>query len=721
MSADPTAAPPLAGPPLVGPSVRRALAATLPSLSWISPGVLGHGVRTAIAAILALYIAYAVQLESPQIALLTVLLVTNPMSGAVISKSVWRLVATVIGASMGLVLMAAFGQSPGAFMLLYSLWLGLCVVMATRLRRFRSYAAALSGYTLALTALGAIDNPLHTFDIAHARVGAITVGVLCKMLVSGVIWPVTAAERLDSRLRRVGGEVARFLLDTLALPTGTLPTGATLDAMPLAGDRRVRELLAEIQTLDDMASYATVESAAFQAQGQAARAAAAALYGLLSIAWPLRRALTVLPEAAAPVQQSLELIATGDLPVFRKAVADALRQVRAIAHAQRDPAHLAAANRLIDGLNHLVVVATAQDGSRAATLAVSAPDAPDGPPGAALITGVRTVLGCGMASAFWMLTQFPNGPTMMTWGSMVCALLASRPNPVAASMQTLRAALWAGVIGMVYAFLILPRFSDFLPLALSLVPLILGCAVIASRPGQADFGTFLPIFTLIMVAPTNPMVFDLKNFLNLGLSVVLGAGWSVLTFWLILPVNPRREAARLLAHVTADVRSLVTADPLPSMPGWEFRQYNRLARLATWQKEKGDDGELTLARQQLDIGRGLIILRHLLAPDVLPTDQRRQGDLIIGAVARLAQSPERLAAFLYRSARRLAAGAQAGRTEGERRTLMAMAAACQQIADAVSGDVDAPSPGAPNRGPDVANPIVANQDGVSGTGKKVSA
>lgn len=685
----------------------------LPSFSWISPGVLGHGARTSIAAVIALFLAYALQLESPQIAMLTVLLVSNPMSGAVISKSLWRIAATVIGASVGLALMAGFGQSPEAFMLLYSLWLGGCVVMATRLRRFRSYAAALSGYTLALTTMGALDNPLHTFDIATARIGAITIGVMCKMVVSGVIWPVTAAERLDSRLKRVGGEVAQCVIDALSVPE--------------IGEKRLPGLLMEIQTLDDMASYASVESAASRAQGQAARAASAALYGLLSEIDPIRRALGLLPSLAPIMLRCLTLIAEDDLVAFRAAAAEALWQARSITHhhqtnhddlhgggshddatltglpSVQDPAHLAAANRLSEALMHMITVATAQDTPRAATLAVEAPDAPDGPPGAAIIIGIRTVLGTGLAAIFWMATQFPAGPTMISWGSLVYALLASRTNPLAASVQTLRAALWAAVIGLAYTFLLLPRISDFLPLALVLMPMIMISAIIASRPGQADFGTFLPIFIVIMIAPGNPMKFDLGNYLNTALAVVIGTGWTALIYRIILPVNPHREAARLLAHVRADVRSLTDITTLPSMPGWEFRQYNRLARLAAWQKEKkSDGGELAVARRQLDIGRGLIAMRHLLAGPGLPPDQQRQGALIVSAITRLSDAPDRLASFLRRSARRLAAASMAARQDAERRSLMALAACCHQIADAMAVPEDplAPPPPPPEQGND---------------------
>ncbi|MBB6251512.1 FUSC family protein [Nitrospirillum iridis] len=628
-----------------------------------SLGALGHALRTAVAALLALYLAYALQLEGPQTAAVTVLIVSHPMSGAVIAKSVWRIAGTLVGAGAALALMAGFGQSPEAFLLLYALWLAGCVALASRLRRFRSYAAVLAGYTLALVALGAVDDPLRTFDIATARVAAIVVGVLAKMAVSGVVWPVTAAQRLDSRVARVTAAVAGAVARDVSQGDG-------------AG--RHRGLWAELQGLDDLATYAAVESAAFRRQADGARVAASALFGLLDHADAMRRALGVLPAATAPLLSCLEHLAGGDGAAFRTVAAAARRRLRAatrLAHRSGDARTLAAAHQLGTGLDLMVQVAIARDPSR--PLAFTLPEPADGPWGSAAIAALRTLISVGLAAGFWVATEWPAGATMVSWTSVFGALLASRANPGAVSLQAFRAALWAALLGLPVTFLLLPAVSEFWGLACVLAPLIFISTLLSQRPGRGDFGTFLPMLFLTLVAPTNPMAFDLQGYLNTAGAVVMATVWIVATYRLVLPVDGRGEVRRLLASFSASVRAL-TAGPVPATAAWNYRHHHRLARLVGWDPDGGD--ALARARARMAVGRALIAMRHAV-PD-LPPDHRRQGELVVRAVGRLIDDPARLSAFAARSARRLvAAGALAkGPT---RRRLLDLAAWCHRIAEAV--------------------------------------
>jgi hypothetical protein len=71
--------------------------------------------RTAIASLLALFIAYFLELEGPYWAATTVLIVAQPMRGMVIAKSVNRVVGTLIGTAVAVALIAAFGQTPELF------------------------------------------------------------------------------------------------------------------------------------------------------------------------------------------------------------------------------------------------------------------------------------------------------------------------------------------------------------------------------------------------------------------------------------------------------------------------------------------------------------------------------------------------------------------------------------------------------------------------------
>src|ERR1700761_7363021 len=80
--------------------------------------------RTAAAAILALALAYWLELSDPQWATLTVYILAQPTVGAALAKGAWRAVGTVIGGLIGLALVALFSQAPELLVLATALLIG---------------------------------------------------------------------------------------------------------------------------------------------------------------------------------------------------------------------------------------------------------------------------------------------------------------------------------------------------------------------------------------------------------------------------------------------------------------------------------------------------------------------------------------------------------------------------------------------------------------------
>ena len=103
--------------------------------------------RTFSAGMLALYIALALGLDEPKWALMTVYIVAQPLGGMVLAKGIYRLLGTLAGAAMAVVLVATLAQLHTLFFVALAVWLGLCTLCASLLRNFRSYA-----------------QPLHTFQ-----------------------------------------------------------------------------------------------------------------------------------------------------------------------------------------------------------------------------------------------------------------------------------------------------------------------------------------------------------------------------------------------------------------------------------------------------------------------------------------------------------------------------------------------------------------------------
>jgi uncharacterized membrane protein YccC len=73
------------------------------------------------AAVLALYIAFALDLTQPTWAMLMIFVVSQPITGMVVAKSLFRVAGTIVGASVALALVAAFAQNGPLFLLCLAL------------------------------------------------------------------------------------------------------------------------------------------------------------------------------------------------------------------------------------------------------------------------------------------------------------------------------------------------------------------------------------------------------------------------------------------------------------------------------------------------------------------------------------------------------------------------------------------------------------------------
>src|SRR6267142_2748815 len=101
---------------------------------------------------LALFVAFWLQLDNPYWAGTSAGIVCQQQLGASLRKGWFRMIGTVIGAAMIVVLTAWFPQDRVGFLGLLALWCAICAFLATVLRNFASYAAALAGYTAAIIA-----------------------------------------------------------------------------------------------------------------------------------------------------------------------------------------------------------------------------------------------------------------------------------------------------------------------------------------------------------------------------------------------------------------------------------------------------------------------------------------------------------------------------------------------------------------------------------------
>jgi len=122
--------------------------------------------KTTASGLISLLIAFTFNLDQPQWALLTVFIVSQPQSGLVLGKSFYRIIGTLVGAVVALLLVALFAQERVLFLGVLALWIGVCTFGSQYARNFAAYSFVLSGYTAAIVGIPAALEANNAFYIA---------------------------------------------------------------------------------------------------------------------------------------------------------------------------------------------------------------------------------------------------------------------------------------------------------------------------------------------------------------------------------------------------------------------------------------------------------------------------------------------------------------------------------------------------------------------------
>src|SRR6516225_4296918 len=108
------------------------------ALSAAGPALL-YGLRLWASVCLALYVAFWLELDNAFWAGTSAAIVCQPQLGASLRKGWFRMIGTVIGAVVIVVMTACFPQDRGLFLIALMLWGAACAFVATLLRNFTSY------------------------------------------------------------------------------------------------------------------------------------------------------------------------------------------------------------------------------------------------------------------------------------------------------------------------------------------------------------------------------------------------------------------------------------------------------------------------------------------------------------------------------------------------------------------------------------------------------
>jgi uncharacterized membrane protein YccC len=581
------------------------------------------GLRLWASVCLSLYVAFALELSEPSWAATTAALVCQPVLGASLRKSMFRLIGTVVGAIAIVVLAAFVRQDRAAFLIGLGLWCAASAFVATLLRNFAAYAAALAGYTAAIIAIDTLGPVGSTsglaFMFALNRTIEICVGIVC----AGVVLALTD---LGHSRRKLAAEFAAL---STAIMDGFADCFAAAGANLQQFQVRRRELLRRVIALDPIVDSAIGEASDLRYRSAVLQRAVTGLMVALSnwrkAAFEIERnraegtqteARAVydrLPRERAALDGSDPAERTVELRNACYATARSLTRFDAETPSERLLADAGAVGMrgMARALNGLVGVIDPRDIGRVKGSA--RPYVADWAP--AFVNAVRVLVAVGAISLFWIVSAWPNGVTAITFCAVIVILLPLQGDlAYSASMTFFLGTALCAVAAALVLFGVLPKATTFPTLSLALGLVLVPFGILIALPWRYSFLFTAATFNFVpMLNITNGMNFDASQFWNGASAILVGIAVGAIAMLLIPPLSPTIRARRLLALTLADLRRLATrADP-GRQRDWESRGVARLLAMPAG-AEPVERAELAAA---VAIGKEIVRLRHV-APRFVP-------------------------------------------------------------------------------------------------------
>jgi uncharacterized membrane protein YccC len=518
-----------------------------PRTNWV-PWI--FAAKTTAAALIALLVAFTFNLDQPYWALLTVFIVSQPLSGLVLAKCFYRIIGTVIGAAVALFLVALCAQERVLFLGGLALWIGLCTFGSQYARNWPAYSFVLSGYTVAIVGIpGALDAG-NAFYIATGRVTEISLGIIVAATVSRVVLPSSLVRSLWQAVADARAGLADYAI-------AVFNTG---DTAPLRA-----KLLGQAIEIENLRASAIFEDRGIRDRSNALRLLDAALINAVGVAQLLRRMLDALNRTSASTEAGIDdaiAEATAAINGWRAAAIDAAGLGRRLVLARarlplvpqlrRDPStpdeevirRVAVVARLREFLAALTAYAEAYEvfvsGEKPAPRRVGFTRSNDAT--GALWTGLRAALAVFLVSGFWILTDWAHGSTAAILGAVATARLATMAPAVPVAVAATLIFALSTIPAFIIVEVLLPLADGFGMFALAVAPMLFMCAFLMAHKKTMLIGYFSALLFASGGGFLNQMAYDPVGLINTSIAAVVAAATALVLWAMIAPATP--EAAR---------------------------------------------------------------------------------------------------------------------------------------------------------------------------------
>jgi uncharacterized membrane protein YccC len=586
-----------------------------------------------IATILTLFIALSLDLKSPGWAMTTVYLTSQPLSGVMRAKAVYRVIGTFVGGVAMVAIVPNFVNAPELTALAIILWVALCLYISLLDRTPRSYVFALSGYTAALIGFPSVLAPDGVFDIAVSRVEEIAIGTICAAIVHSLIFPKSAMSAFSEKMDSILADARRWIA-----------CGLTKEPTPEI-DRERRRFAADGTELYLLGTSLRFDTSSSHPDISTVRAFDRSVISLLPLLTAVEDRLVVLrrmgplPEKLAGVVSDIhDWVKHSDLKdqdMYDNAVssrdrAAQLRQACTTATPSVGP-DSAWADLLIVNLTARLdeLITSWQDCLDLAAYIADPSRGPVAPseriptssaakslhkdPGIAFLSAISAALAMGICCVFWIATAWPDGANAAAFAAVLCTLFAvlDDPRPI---MRHLTAFLALCIpLVAIYQFFIFPAIDGFTLLAVVLAIVLIPAGIALAIPRYAVIGLALVVGFSIELGLQSSYSADLATVLNSNSAFVVGGIVGLVVTGLIRVIGVRESARRLIRAGLRDLAD-VTDRRMPSTRmEWISRMLDRVGLLfyrGTGPQDEPEHG-FTDALADLRIGVNIIEIQDI--------------------------------------------------------------------------------------------------------------
>ena len=514
--------------------------------------------KLASAIVLALFVGFHFQLETPRWAVLTAAIVTagpafaaggEPWSGAIRYRGMLRIIGTFIGSIAALIIIMLMIRAPLLMLMVCCVWAGFCTWISSLVRVENSYAWGLAGYTALIIVITIQTEPLLTPQFAVERCSEIVIGIVCAIVADLLFSPRSIKREIDRELDSL--IVAQYQLMQLCIKHG--------DSEEV--DKAWGALVRRTTGLAGMRSNLNMESSRW------ARAVRR-LKGIdtLSLTLITQSCETYLIQNTRP-----ELITDTFRELFAEpveSVQDVRKQLKRMRRVmvwtgERDTpvtlySWVGAATRYLllkRGVTGNTSISATEEEVLQGEIVVRPASAERHH---AMVNFWRTTLSCILGTLFWLWTGWTSGSGTMVMIAVVTSLAMRLPNPKMVAIDFVYGTFAALPIGAFFFLVVIPSTQQsMLLLCLSLAVLAFFIGIEVQKRRLGSLGALASTINIIVL--DNPMTFHFSQFLDSALGQIVGCVLALMVILLVRDNSQARTGRMLLNQfVAAAISSLTT-------------------------------------------------------------------------------------------------------------------------------------------------------------------